>query len=231
MLVSASPGSSGISRRCSPSSRIARSRKKSGSGAELIRGGRSATRHRSGGLTGPAPLRDTDFARVMEHLGCFEPGPPLAVAVSGGADSLALTLLADRWARARNGRITALTVDHRLRPDSSTEAAWLGRTLEAQGIRHELLVWPGPYPSRGLQAAARAARYRLLGAWARSSGMLHLLPANHQDDQAEPLLLRLGRGSGLAGLAGMAPVVEDGHVRLLRPLLRVPGVRVRRPFA
>jgi tRNA(Ile)-lysidine synthase len=173
------------------------------------------------------PVTDAEFAQAMGRLGPFEPAAALAVAVSGGADSLALTLLADRWARARGGSITALTVDHRLRADSSTEADSVGETLRRRGIAHEILVWRGPYPSQDLQAAARTARYRLLGTWCRGRGVLHLLTAHHQDDQAETLLLRLGRGSGLAGLAGMAPLVEAGHWRLLRPLLDLPAARLR----
>jgi len=151
--------------------------------------------------------------------------------VSGGADSLALVLLADRWVRTQGGGIVALTVDHGLRPESAAEAAQVGRWLTARGIRHESLVWSGPYPLGDLQAAARAARYRLLGDWCRRHGRLHLLTAHHRDDQAETLILRLGRGSGLNGLAAMAPIVEDGPVRLLRPLLTVPPARLTATLA
>ena len=178
-----------------------------------------------------APLGDPEFAAAMALVGPFEPAPELAVAVSGGADSLALALLADRWARARSGSIVALTVDHRLRPESAAEAARVGAWLAARGIRQEILVWEGPYPLHDLQAAARAARYRLLGEWCRRADRLHLLTAHHEDDQAETLILRLGRGSGLAGLAAMAPIVEDGHHRLLRPLLAVPSARLRATLA
>ena len=173
------------------------------------------------------PVTDAEFAQAMARLGPFEPAPTLAVAVSGGADSLALTLLADHWVQARGGSITALTVDHRLRANSSIEAATVGEILQARGIAQEILVWHGPYPTQDLQAAAREARYRLLGEWCRGRGVLHLLTAHHQDDQAETLLLRLARGSGLAGLAGMAALVEDGHWRLLRPLLDLPAARLR----
>lgn len=189
----------------------------------LRRPGTDATRQ--------APLGDPEFAAAMAAVGPFEPCPELAVAVSGGPDSLALALLADRWARARSGAVVALTVDHRLRPDSSAEATQVGDWLRARGIRHETLVWHGPYPIHDLQAAARAARYRLLGQWCRQAGLLHLLTAHHQDDQAETLILRLGRGSGLAGLAGMAPIVEDGRHRLLRPLLPVPAARLKATLA
>jgi tRNA(Ile)-lysidine synthase len=177
---------------------------------------------------GAATPSDAPFERAMSRLGPFEPAPALAVAVSGGADSLALCLLAERWARARGGTVIGLTVDHRLRPESAAEAAAVARILDARGIGHETLVWHGPYPLHDLQAAARAARYRLLGLWCRAHSVLHLLTAHHQDDQAETLLLRLGRGSGLAGLAGMAPVTETGPVRVLRPLLEVPAAALRR---
>lgn len=178
-------------------------------------------------LAADAPLDDAEFAGLMARVGPFEPAPELAVAVSGGANSLALALLADRWARAQGGTVVALTVDHRLRPDSTAEAATVCGWLSARGIRHEILTWQGPYPLHDLQAAARTARYRLLGDWCRRQGRLHLLTAHHQDDQAETLILRLGRGSGLNGLAAMAPVVEDGHHRLLRPLLPVPSGRLK----
>src|SRR5689334_22586799 len=110
------------------------------------------------------PLSDEDFAAQLDRLGPFERAPRLAVAVSGGADSLALALLADAWARDRGGSITALTVDHRLRPESAAEARQVGTWLTARGIAQETLIWEGPYPSSDIQAAARAARYRLLEA-------------------------------------------------------------------
>jgi tRNA(Ile)-lysidine synthase len=174
-----------------------------------------------------APLTGDEFARLLAPLGPFEPAPHLAVAVSGGADSLALALLADFWARERGGSVTALTVDHRLRPGSTDEAERVRAWLSARGIAHRILTWLGPYPLTDLQAAARAARYRLLADWCRDAGVLHLLIAHHRDDQAETLLLRLGRGSGAAGLAGMAALVEQPDCRLLRPFLSVPPARLR----
>ena len=163
----------------------------------------------------------------MVPLGPFEPRPLLAVAVSGGADSMALALLADGWCRARGGRVVALTVDHRLRPESAVEAREVGRRLRARGIAHRVLVWSGERPKADLQAAARAARYRLLDEWCRVSGCLHLLTAHHREDQAETFWLRLARGSGLDGLAGMAAASERGSCRVLRPLLSVAPERLR----
>ena len=175
----------------------------------------------------PAPPLDaTAFAWLMAPLGPFESRPFLAVAVSGGADSLALCLLADGWARARDGHVTALTVDHGLRVEASAEAARVGDWLAARGIRHHILAWRPPADLRNVQAMARAARYRLLLDWCGVAGCLHLLTAHHREDQAETLLLRLARGSGLDGLAAMAPCRETVSCRLLRPLLAVPRGRL-----
>ncbi len=168
-----------------------------------------------------APLRAAEFAALMRPFEPFEPAPRIAVGVSGGADSLALTLLADQWARGRGGAVEALTVDHGLRPEAAREARMVATWLAARGIRHRVLVWEGSRPTRGLQAAARAARYRLLEGYCADEGVLHLLLAHHRDDQAETLLLRLAGGSGLDGLAGMAAAVEHAACRVLRPLLGI----------
>lgn len=164
------------------------------------------------------------FAALMAPLGPFETAPRLAVAASGGADSMALALLMTEWARERGGDAIALTVDHRLRPGSTAEARQVHRWFAARGITHRILTWDGERPGADLQAAARAARYRLLAGWCGRRGVLHLALAHHRDDQAETLLLRLARGSGLDGLAAMAPIQDGGGVaangpRLLRPLL------------
>lgn len=172
------------------------------------------------------PLGAEEFAALMAAFAPFEPAPRLAVAVSGGADSLALALLAQGWAEAAGGRLTALTVDHRLRAESAAEAAQVADWLAARGIAHRVLRRDEPFPARGVQAAARAARYRLLEGWCAAAGVLHLLVAHHRDDQAETLLLRLARGSGLDGLAGMAAAVEHRQCRVLRPLLGVPRDRL-----
>ncbi|MEM7225050.1 MAG: tRNA lysidine(34) synthetase TilS [Pseudomonadota bacterium] len=168
------------------------------------------------------PIDGEDFAGLMRPLGPFEPAPHMAVAVSGGADSLALALLLADWSAARGGAMTALIVDHGLRPESRREARWTATALKARGLTTRILTWRGAQPQANVQATARAARYGLLGDWCRRHGVLHLAVAHHLDDQAETLLLRLGRGSGLDGLAAMAPVSVQPHYNLLRPLLSVP---------
>src|SRR5690606_1378938 len=154
-------------------------------------GSRASASRRSAGSAdppvsqaGPA-LGDSEFRDLMDRLGPFEPAPVLAVAVSGGADSMALALLADRWARRRRGKIVALTVDHGLRPGARAEARAAHRRLAALGIEAHLLVWGGAKPKTGIQAAAREARYRLMAGWCRRHGVLHLLLGHHREDQAE----------------------------------------------
>jgi tRNA(Ile)-lysidine synthase len=172
------------------------------------------------------PIAAAEFAALIDALGPFEPAPAVAVAVSGGADSMALLLLAQAWAAAHRGRVTALTVDHDLRPESAGEARQVAGWAKGRGIAHRTLRWIGAKPTGDIQAAARAARYHLLEEWCAQTGIFHLLVAHHQDDQAETFLLRLARGSGLDGLAAMAPLVERPSCRLLRPLLTVPKARL-----
>ncbi len=173
-----------------------------------------------------APLTLGELSTALAAIGGFEAQPLIAVAVSGGPDSLALTILADRWARERGGQLAALTVDHRLRPESAEEARILGGWLTSRGIAHHVLVWTGPKPASGIQEAARAARYRLLAGWCRERGCLHLLTAHHREDQAETYLIRRRAGSGIDGLAGMSAVREMPGMRLVRPLLAVPKARL-----
>lgn len=174
-----------------------------------------------------APLTAEAFAALMAALGSFEPRPMLAAGVSGGADSMALCLLAADWVRARGGRLTALIVDHGLRVDAAAEAAATATRLHGLGIAAHVLPWHGTKPASGIQARARAARLGLLLDWCRAEGVLHLLLGHHAQDQRETVVLRLARGSGADGLAGMRPVVTAGHARLLRPLLTVEPARLK----
>ena len=172
------------------------------------------------------PVSDSEFAALMTALGPFERNARVAVALSGGPDSMALCLLADAWARRRGGCIVALTVDHQLRSQSAAEAAEVGRWMAALGIDHRILPWEGPKPRSAIQAEARVARYGLLTAWCRQAGILHLTLAHDLEDQAETFLMRLTRGSGTEGLAGMSAVSETAGVRILRPLLAVERARL-----
>jgi tRNA(Ile)-lysidine synthase len=172
------------------------------------------------------PLGVAEFGSRLARLARFEAAPLVAVAVSGGPDSLALALLADRWARGRGGRICALSVDHRLRPESGEELHRLGAWLAERAIDHRILVWNGEKPRTRIQEMARTARYRLLTDWCRSAGCLHLLTGHHREDQRETHLLRQGAKSGPDGLAGMSAIREVDGCRVLRPLLDVPKTRL-----
>jgi tRNA(Ile)-lysidine synthase len=151
----------------------------------------------------------------------------LVLAVSGGPDSTALMILAARWRAAlRKGpHLVAVTIDHGLRAESGREAR-AAKTLAAQlGIRHRTMRWTGDKPATGLQEAARGVRYRLRAAAARTAGARHVLTAHTLDDQAETVLLRMARGSGLTGLGAMARETVLEHFQekwnpVFRPKMR-----------
>ena len=149
--------------------------------------------------------------------------PAVVLAVSGGPDSIALMWLAARWRRAlaRGPRLIAVTVDHGLRPGAAAEAREVKRLARSLDLPHRTLRWTGPKPRTGLPAAARAARYRLLAQAARASDATHILTAHTRDDQAETLLMRMLRGSGIAGLAAMARESERDGLVLARPFLDI----------
>ncbi|MBX3496588.1 MAG: tRNA lysidine(34) synthetase TilS [Parvibaculum sp.] len=177
---------------------------------------------------GQLPVLPGEFAgRLHRH----NPSNVIAVAFSGGPDSLALLILAAAWARGRPGvRLVALTVDHGLRAGSAAEAVTAAGLAATLGVPHRILTWTEPKPGSGIQAAAREARYRLLAAACREAGAGDLLVAHHLEDQAETFLLRLRRGSGVDGLAAMpeARALDAGTppLRLLRPLLDLPRARL-----
>ena len=147
----------------------------------------------------------------------------LALAVSGGPDSLALMLLAHRHATATGGhrRFLVYSVDHGLRPEAAAEAAFVVREATRLGFSARVLHWEGPKPATGLQQAARTARYRLFAAAMAEDRVDALLTAHHLADQAETVLMRLAHGSGVEGLRGMDAATEIEGARVLRPLLGV----------
>lgn len=154
--------------------------------------------------------------------------PALVLAVSGGPDSLALMWLAARWRKAlKNGpRLVAVTVDHGLRKEAAAEARAVKKLAAALDVEHRTLRWRGDKPKAGLPSAARDARYHLLAQAAKSCGASHMLTAHTRDDQAETVIMRLSRGSGIAGLAAMARQSDRGGVVLVRPFLDVPKSRL-----
>lgn len=173
-----------------------------------------------------APLTAAEYGRLLRPL-LSKGATHLGLAVSGGADSLALALLTRDWAKQKRIAVTAFIVDHGLRPESGREARQVAGWLKAAGIAAKILRWQGAKPAANRQAAARAARYALLRQACAKAGIRHLLVAQHRDDQAETLLLRALRGSGVDGLAAMSPARALGDdLLLLRPLLDIPKARL-----
>ncbi len=158
---------------------------------------------------------------------------PGAVAVSGGGDSLALMHLLTRWARSQNAPApTVLIVDHGLQKNSGAQARRAAGWAKALDLPVHVLHWKGRKPEGDIEAAAREARYRLMGRWAWDNGIAAVYLGHTRDDQAETFLLRLARGSGVDGLSamrGLAPYPLAGfeQLRLVRPLLNEPRATLR----
>lgn len=213
-----------------PRTTSSRAQKRSGSESAVAEtvGAREPARP----LTRSGAVEDAELADLFAPL---DPFSLLILAVSGGADSVAMMHLVARWAElapSASRTIVVATVDHGLRAESAREAAWVAREAKTLGLPHETLVWRGPKPSSALQEAAREARYGLLAelGW-RYGGQspAAVVTAHTEDDQAETLLMRLVRGSGLDGLAGMSQsrlVHAGGGCQLVRPLLGVGRVRL-----
>ena len=180
----------------------------------------------------PAPDEEpVSAAEARSLFSGLSNAPALILAVSGGPDSTALMWLAARWRdRLKRGpQLIAVTVDHGLRPESKKEAKAVAALARTLGVEHRTLRWTGAKAATGLQQAARLARYRLLAKAARAAGAIHVLTAHTLDDQAETILFRLTRGSGLTGLAAMgriAPVPGETGVTLVRLLLHIPKSRL-----
>src|SRR4051794_28720475 len=182
-------------------------------------------------MVGPMASDDHSAITVSQAKSLFadwKSAPAIVLAVSGGPDSIALMWLAARWRRSlmRGPRLIAVTVDHGLRPEAAREARDVKRIARVLDLPHRTLRWTDAKPKTGLPAAARAARYRLLAQAARANGATHILTAHTRDDQAETLLMRMLRGSGIAGLAAMARETEREGIWLARPLLDTPKSRL-----
>lgn len=183
------------------------------------------------GLPNTMPSVETSPVSVQNAKRLFSDWkalPALVLAVSGGPDSVALMWLAARWRKAlkKGPRLVAVTVDHGLRKEAAREARDVRQLAAALEIEHRTLRWRGDKPKTGLPSAARDARYRLLARAAKSCGASHILTAHTRDDQAETVVMRLSRGSGIAGLAAMARQSDRDGVVLARPFLDVPKARL-----
>lgn len=171
----------------------------------------------------PEPLRAAEAALLFRPLASEG---ALIVAVSGGPDSVALLALLAEWASGARRRLLAVTIDHGLRPEAAQEALMVGELCARIGVEHCTKRWLGRKPQSALQETARAARYALLAEAARASGATAIVTAHTLDDQAETLLMRMAAGSGLGGLAGMAPRSAVSGIALARPLLAIEKSRL-----
>ena len=175
-----------------------------------------------------AAARPLSVAEASDLFSGLVSAPAVVLAVSGGPDSTALLFLAARWrkARKRGPKLLAITVDHGLRKEAVAEARQVARLARKLGVPHRILRWSGVKPKSGLQEKARMMRYRLLAEAAAKAGASHILTAHTLDDQAETVLMRLLRGSGPAGLAGMARETGLGDLVLTRPFLDIAKARL-----
>ncbi len=171
-------------------------------------------------------LDPDDKTEISTRLSAMS-GPVLGLAVSGGGDSMALLALAVDWAKESGRQLQAITIDHGLRPEAAGEAQRVAAFASEFGVPHETLEWQGWDGAGNLQDAARRARASLIGDWARERGIVAVATGHTRDDQAETLLMRLARGSGVDGLSAMAPVRVAGDMTWHRPLLDVSRATLR----
>jgi tRNA(Ile)-lysidine synthase len=172
------------------------------------------------------PVAASEAQALLAPLAEFS---KVALAVSGGPDSVALMQLAARWRTglANGPQISVLTVDHGLRAGSREEAEQVGYIAAGLGLPHAILTWVDQQPSAAsLQKRARAARYDLMATYCHANDIPALVTAHHLDDQAETFLMRLKRGSGLDGLAAIPERGAWAGITILRPLLDVPKARL-----
>lgn len=164
---------------------------------------------------------EKSFFEYFDEIKELKKSLRIAVAVSGGIDSLALTLLADKWARKNNIKIIGITIDHQLRPSSKDEAENVGKILKKNSIEHVILTWEGEKPKTNIENIARETRYNLLFDYCKKNEINAILLGHHLQDQAENFLIRLFRGSGIAGLSSMEKVTKRNDFILIRPFLDV----------
>ncbi|TNJ42028.1 tRNA lysidine(34) synthetase TilS [Phaeobacter sp. B1627] len=169
------------------------------------------------------PSAEALTTEILRQIGVPLP-PSLGVAVSGGSDSLALMYLLADLVAGTETQLHVATVDHGLRAESRGEAEAVATHAAGLGLSHDILTWQNPADQGNLQGAARAARYRLLGDWAKSRGIAQVAVGHTADDQAETVLMRLRRASGVTGLSGMPVRHHRDGVEILRPML---GLRRR----
>jgi tRNA(Ile)-lysidine synthase len=178
--------------------------------------------------TASAPAAAVTAPEAKSLFSDLESSQGVVLAVSGGPDSTALLWLAARWQKSlkKKPKLLVVTVDHGLRKEAKREAAGVAKLAKKLGVAHRIVTWTGRKPKTAIQQTARQARYALLVEAAKKVGAQHIVTAHTLDDQAETVLMRMARGSGIGGLGGMARRSRlDGFV-LVRPLLDIPKARL-----
>ncbi len=160
------------------------------------------------------------FSDILNKIHDFKSEKKLAVALSGGGDSMALAFLLSEFCQYHRIELHALTIDHGLRAESNTEAKTVRKWVATwPNVFHKILKWTGDKPRTRIQEKARKARYDLLNAYCKKNKIKYLFLAHHGDDQAETFLFRLAKGSGIDGLSVMPPWQQMDDIILIRPLL------------
>lgn len=165
-------------------------------------------------------IKPEEFKQHLLELSLFPQDTKIAVAVSGGADSLCLAFLLQAIANSMPCSVTALIVDHKLRKESTTEAKQVSALLTKHKIKNVILTRKEALLTTKVQEVARADRYQLLYSYCQKNAYSHLLLAHHLDDCLETMLMRKQKGDNLVGLAGMSAKTVLEEVILLRPLLK-----------
>ena len=165
-------------------------------------------------------MNNNIFTRFNDQMSRIVDGESkIAVAVSGGSDSLALSLLLNQWIKNKGGEIVCITIDHKLRVESSNEAIKVGNILRDLSIKHYIIEWFGKKTKSNLQEKARIARYNLLTDYCHQHNIEYLATGHQRNDQAENFIIRADHGSGVYGLAGIPTIGEFNKIKIIRPLL------------
>ena len=168
------------------------------------------------------PMKDLPEVKLFNK---YIDDKPIALAVSGGPDSTAMMQIAALSKKLKNNNVTVIVVDHGLREESKNEANIVGQNAKLLGFKFKILKWDGVKPKTRIQEIARKTRYKLMTSWCKKKGIEKLFLAHHLDDQVETFLMRLGKGSGVDGLAVMNYVTEISSLKLVRPFLEIPKTR------
>ena len=168
------------------------------------------------------PIKDLPEVKLFNK---YIDNKPIALAVSGGPDSTAMMQIAALSKKLKNSNVTVIVVDHGLREESKDEANIVCQNAKLLGFKYKILKWDGVKPKTRIQEIARKTRYKLMTSWCKKKGIEKLFLAHHLDDQVETFLMRLGKGSGVDGLAVMNYVTEISSLKLVRPFLEIPKTR------